>query len=133
MGKGIPHGVQRGSGLITEGVRGISTLPIEHYCVHSFHFDFSFSFFFLFPVVSASHFVSLSCLALILVRGTGFCFFPPSRIDVPTLCAGLHARIMGLISIVGVKGRRNAESDESQSNFHGMNGEFKFTCLQGYK
>lgn len=111
-------------------------LPIEYYCIHSFRFGFSFSFsFFLslsFSVVSAPYFVALSW-PFFWVRGTGFCFFPPSRIDVPALCASLHARIMGLISIVGVKSGRNAESDESQSDFHGMSGKFRFTCLQGYK
>lgn len=111
--------------------------PIQHYCVHSFHFDFFifFPFFFALSPFSCCFCFAfrLFILALFLVRGTGFCFFPPSRIDVPALCAGLHARIMRLISVVGVKSGRNAESDESQSNFHGMSGKFKLICLQGYR
>lgn len=117
-GRETHHGVQRGSGLITEGP-GMSTLPIENDCSHSSIFIFILSFFpllfllFLFCILS----VSLSW-PFFWVRGTGCCFFTPSRIDVPALCAGVHARTKGLIVIVGVKSGRNAESDESQSNLH---------------
>lgn len=133
--KGIPHGVQRGSGLITEGVRGDLHAPNRALLRSLFSFDFFVFLFYPFPLLFLFLFrISSLCLGPFFVRRTHFCFFPPCRIDVPALCAGLHARIIGLISIVGKgSGKKNAESDESQSNFHEMGGKFKSTCLQGYK